>query len=198
MVKSMKAFYGTAEMSNLFVICRQLHDELEELLYAHFVFDFRAGLNLDSARGFLNTINERSRNLLRVITVPISLGLGMVDHPNVFPSAEREIMAKDNGTKVQQTREAFTYLRDTLPGLKRVRIDLDFSWGPTAGSLEKQKMNEFIDTITGLVGVFAASLEVVLLPSSDSQKCRKHIFKVCEQRMGELKLGSGAQQKSIA
>lgn len=177
-----KPSYGTAKISDLLTLCRQLHVEIEEVLYSTFVFDFRAGFGIASVRGVIEPLSLRAKEVLREIRVPIRLDLGK-------NYEQEEKAAKDNIIKVQETREVFEYTRDTLSGLKRVQIDLDFSWGPVLDLLSRRRRDEFVDTIMGLAALFAARSEVIFR-CQDRQKPRIQIMRVCEERLVQLKLSS--------
>ena len=170
-------FYGTAEMSKLFTICREIHDELETLLYTQFVFIFAHFLSLASARDFINPLSTRKKGLLREIMVPINLNLG-------FWKTEDD-PAKINADQVRRKGEAFEYMRATLPGLRRVHIYPIFIGGSLDGSMPKGRLDEFADLIMDLVSIFTPNSEVVLF-NTDRQQCRVDIMKVCNERLLEL------------
>ena len=109
--------------------------------------------------------------------VPITLDLG--------PFKTEDALAKNNEYQVRRKREAFEYMRATLPGLRKVHIYFIFVGGTLGGAMAKGRVDEFVDLIMGLVSIFAPNSEVVLLNTS-RQQCRINITKACHERLLEL------------
>ncbi|KAJ8065147.1 hypothetical protein OCU04_005859 [Sclerotinia nivalis] len=55
-----KKFYGTDIMSSIFVVCRLIHAELEEVLFTRFIFSFPHYMRLATVQEFTTTISPRA------------------------------------------------------------------------------------------------------------------------------------------
>lgn len=113
-------FYGTRAMSALFLISRQLHDEVEEILYTRFIFIVvHHGINQEMTRSFVEPLSPRAKSLFREVAVNVTFYLGFLQ------SGER--LVKDNAMALQRTKNEFEYIRHSLTGLKKVLIIVQFA-----------------------------------------------------------------------
>ncbi|KAF8855519.1 hypothetical protein BDZ45DRAFT_746419 [Acephala macrosclerotiorum] len=55
--KQKPSFYGTKYMGALFLISRQLHDEVEEILYTQFMFAFTHYMNIKKLCRFIDPLS---------------------------------------------------------------------------------------------------------------------------------------------
>ncbi|TGO24184.1 hypothetical protein BPAE_0109g00120 [Botrytis paeoniae] len=153
-------FYGTEIMSSLFIVCRLMHAELEEILFTRFVFHLR----LTSAREFIDTISPRACALIREIEVVVIFDLSRDESP---------------------TQEVMSYLKEKFPVLRKVDVTVVFVKAPFNGGLAKRRINGFADRIVEFVMCFAEGMEVVV-SGRDAWLCKKEIMDVCSDRMEEL------------
>ncbi|TGO60776.1 hypothetical protein BOTNAR_0140g00180 [Botryotinia narcissicola] len=157
-------FYGTEIMSSMFIVCRLMHAELEEILFTRFVFHVR----LTSAREFVDTISPHARTLIREMDVVV-----------VFDLSRDEI----------PTQEGMSYLKEKLPLLRKVDVTVEFVRAPFRGRLEKSRIDWFADRIVEFVLGFAEGMEVVVT-WSDFWLCKKQIMDLCSDKMEELVVSS--------
>ncbi|KAF7937608.1 uncharacterized protein EAE98_001922 [Botrytis deweyae] len=157
-------FYGTEIMSSLFVVCRLMHAELEEILFTRFVFHMR----LTFAREFVDTISPRACALIRVIEVVVIFDLSRDESP---------------------TQEVMSYLKEKLPVLRKVGVTVVFVKAPFDGGLAKSRINGFADRIVDFVMGFAEGMGVVVA-GRDAWLCKKEIMDACRDKMEELVVSS--------
>ncbi|TGO10088.1 hypothetical protein BTUL_0144g00020 [Botrytis tulipae] len=167
-----KVFYGTDIMSSIFVVCRLIHMELEEILFTRFIFSFPHYTSLATVQEFTTTISPRACTLLREIKAMIFFDLIVDKNPS-------------------QAQEALIFLKRKLPGLKRVNLSVVFVGGTPAvdGVLVKKRVDGFADMIMGVVISLALGIEVVII-NGDSQQNRKDIMEVVNGKVEELMASS--------
>ncbi|KAF7934238.1 uncharacterized protein EAE97_008598 [Botrytis byssoidea] len=157
-------FYGTELMSSMFVVCRLMHAELEEIMFTRFVFHVR----LSSAREFVDTISPYARTLIREMDVVVTFDLSRDEIP---------------------TQEGMSYLNEKLPLLRKVDVTVEFVRAPFRGRLEKSRINAFADGVVEFVMGFAEGMKVVVT-WSDFWLCKKQIMDLCSDKMEELVVSS--------
>ncbi|PQE19441.1 hypothetical protein CJF30_00009878 [Rutstroemia sp. NJR-2017a BBW] len=153
-------------MSSVFVICRLIHDELEEILFTRFVFSFLHYTRVASVKDFTTTISTRACNLLREISVGIYLTL-------------------DYDGQTLQVQEALVYMKKVLLGLKKIHLSVGFIGGPVNGILAKKIIEQYADIVLDLAMIIAPGIELVVT-NKDDQQCRIDIMQVCYERVEEL------------
>ncbi|KAF5873859.1 uncharacterized protein Bfra_005326 [Botrytis fragariae] len=152
-------FYGTEVMSSMFIVCRLMHAELEDILFRRFVFRVR----LTSAREFIDTISPRACALIREIEVVVIFDLSRDESP---------------------TQEVMSNLKEKLPVLRKVNVTVVFVKAPFGGGLAKRRIDGFANRIVEFVMGFAEGMEVVVA-GRDSWLCKKEIMDVCSDKMEE-------------
>jgi hypothetical protein len=167
-------FYGTQAMSSLLTISRQLHSELEEILFTRFIFSFPHYIRVASVQDFVSTISVRARTLLREIMLGIPLDLGCEE--------SEEFIDAHNKKKLALVEGALEYLKSELPGLQKVHFSLNLVSGPLSGILLPRRIKDFTDMVMPLALIFAPSIAVVIT-NSDTQQCRKDITSACQARL---------------
>ncbi|KAK6601626.1 hypothetical protein H4I96_06967 [Botrytis cinerea] len=98
-------FYGTEIMSSMFLVCRLIHAELEEILFTRFVFH----VGPTSAQQFTTTIGPRACKLIREIVVEITYVLTV------------------DATPTEDYQNFMVDLKEKLPFLKKVDVAVCFS-----------------------------------------------------------------------
>ncbi|PQE29883.1 hypothetical protein CJF32_00000553 [Rutstroemia sp. NJR-2017a WRK4] len=145
-------FYGTTAMSSIFVICRLIHAELEEILFTRFVFSFSHYTRVASVKDFTSTISTRACTLLREISVGVYLTL---DHD------EGEFTREYKDGQTLQVREALIYMKKVLLGLKKIHLSVGFIGGPLNGILAKKIIEQYADIVLELAMIIAPGIELV-------------------------------------
>ncbi|CAD6445505.1 c402288d-685e-49c0-b00b-cc9f63e5abae-CDS [Sclerotinia trifoliorum] len=157
-------------MSSIFVVCRLIHAELEEILFTRFIFSFPHYMRLATVQKLTNTISPRACTLLREVMAIIHFDGRGDEYP-------------------LQKQEALTYLKRKLPGLKKVHLAVGFVAAPLDGVLVKRRRDGFADMIMEFVISFASGIEVVVT-NSDSQQCGKGIMQAFDEKVEELMASS--------
>jgi hypothetical protein len=93
-------------MSKLLLISRDLHDELEEILYTQFIFSFDS-LSMECVRHFLRPLSTRAKGLVREVLVKVLIDLGL--------NEDEEVLARNSGIS---NGEALEYMRNKFDGIE--------------------------------------------------------------------------------
>jgi hypothetical protein len=171
----------------LLTISHELHEEIEELLYTQFGFSFPCLLDLASASGLIDPLSTLAKRLLREVVLPI--------HLKLLRRGTEEILPNFNTDMIRHQREVFEYMRDTLPGVRKVLIYFIFVGGPLHGSMPQERVDESAHLIMGLVFIFAPTSDVVLR-DTDLQQCAIDVVEACRKRL--LEFTSGSQSRLIS
>jgi hypothetical protein len=171
-------------MSSIFVLCRLLHAELEEILFTRFIFLFPLYTRLATVQHFTTTISPRACTLLREITVGICFRLSCDGE---------EFTRKDKGNEPLPVQEALIHLKKELPGLKKAYLNVEFVRRPPGDILVKRRVDEYANVVIGLVMIIAPGIEVVVT-NNDHEQVRKEIMPAYCEKVEELMKSSKAKE----
>lgn len=175
-----KLFYGTTEMSSLFVLCRRIHTELEEILFTRFIFSFPLYSRLKNVQ-FPKIISPQACDILREIMVAVHLDFGVL--------VTEELTESHNWARMAHAQNTLRYLKLQFPGLRKIHLNVEFLKGKIRDGLEdavvKKKVKIFADQLMELVVGFVSGVEVVVFNKKSgndvmwvfNQKARRFVKK---------------------
>jgi hypothetical protein len=143
--KRKNSWWGTEEMSKVLIINRQLHWEMEEVLYSSFEFSFMETTPYN-IQGFLDVLSPRARYLIQHVSCSITMNVRI-----------RESIRQ---SYFNNWKACFEVMCKEMPGLRRIALQFRFLGISNTSSMRRASLESMMD----LVNVFRSGQEVSLLP----------------------------------